>query len=241
MRGLIFLFTSAMFLGSCSSRETRIVHYPNGTIKSQIEFVDGKRDGEDRQFYPNGKVKLIWQWKNDKVEGKCVYFFEDGMMLIDYYRDDKKVGTGNYYFNGKLAMKAIYDENGEEIDLIVYEKDGSQRKNEETLMINSLPDSIGIQDTFRLQIRLTNISDYRLTHGSMLIGKFKEDDYFPHRWNRLVEFDGPVVEITSNESNYVYKEKARSKGKNIVQGQLFYRLTEDSLVTFPFSVNYYAK
>lgn len=240
---ILFIFTSVL-LTFCSKRETRIEYYPNNkSVKSQIEYVDGKRNGEERDFFPNGKIKLIQQWKDDKAEGKCVEYFENGLTLINFYENDKKAGTGNYYVTstGQLAMKAIYDENGEEIDIIVYEKDGSQRKNEETLMVNALPDTIGVQDTFRLQIRLTNISDYRLTHGSMLIGKFKDDAYFPHRSNQLVEFDGPVVEIKSNESNYVYKEKAKSQGGNTVQGQLFYRLTEDSIVTFPFSVKYYVK
>jgi uncharacterized protein len=101
----------------------------DGTLQSEGDFSNGKKDGEWKFYYPSGKISSSGLYKNDEPDGKWTYYFEDGSVSSSgQYVEGKRngywntlnkngsvksevtytMGTGEYkelYLSGKLKVK----------------------------------------------------------------------------------------------------------------------------------------
>lgn len=77
-----------------------------GNVKSIINYVDGKKEGETINYYEKNILKERIFYKNDKIEGKYEMFHK----------------------NGKIAKEGFYKESKKEGDFIVYDSVGIQAK-----------------------------------------------------------------------------------------------------------------
>ena len=74
-------------------------YYPDGTLKSEIQYVNGRPMGEFKTYHPNGQVEEQGNWKGRVYTGNFERFYEDGTVA------QKKV------FNEK--GKSILNQKGE--------------------------------------------------------------------------------------------------------------------------------
>ncbi len=81
-----------------------------GTLQSEGDFVNGKKNGEWKLYFPSGKVSSSGQYKNDEPDGKWTYYFEDGTISST---GEFVEGKRNGYWNtlskdGKLKSEVTY-------------------------------------------------------------------------------------------------------------------------------------
>jgi hypothetical protein len=101
--------------------------YPNGSIKSQLPYLDGLLDGDILLYFPNGKLKRKLSFSKGKRKGKENLWGADGTLLIEAEFDmDKPVGTARkWYSNGNIAKEVIYDPISNHFTIREWDKGGS--------------------------------------------------------------------------------------------------------------------
>jgi len=102
--------------------ETR---YPDGTLKTEQNFEDGKANGTYREYYPTGVFNVTAYYHNDQLDGLKLIYREDGTLeTATEYVHDKIHGFHNYYYpNESLWKKEIYVA-GKLVKRIEYDEEG---------------------------------------------------------------------------------------------------------------------
>ena len=57
-----------------------VAYYPNGQLRAQGTYEDGKLDGPYVSYYENGQLEEQGNYKDGKEEGLWVYYFENGQL-----------------------------------------------------------------------------------------------------------------------------------------------------------------
>ncbi len=86
-------------------------YHPNGQIKSQGEYVNGKRIGEWVFYHPNGKIEQKGKYdKKGKAQGAWKWYYETGTILREEnYRNNLQDGTMTEYGDsGKVITKGEF-------------------------------------------------------------------------------------------------------------------------------------
>lgn len=87
-----------------------LVYYPNGVLKSEREYKDGKKCGYGKYYYDNGKLEADYNYKNNERHGICKeYHYSGKLRLVCEYKNGKKQGTEKRYYNsGQLSSEHSY-------------------------------------------------------------------------------------------------------------------------------------
>lgn len=82
----------------------------DGSLKSDVEIVDGARNGVAHNYYTNGQVHSEIHYKQDLKHGTSTWFFQNGKPYrITQYVDGRKDGEQTkFYESGKLMSKVYY-------------------------------------------------------------------------------------------------------------------------------------
>ena len=84
----LFYFLISVFLTSIisaqedSSGNIRKTYYPNGIVKTEGTYWEGKLHGDYFEYYPNGSVWKKWHFFEGKEQGLQTWYFEDGKVSI---------------------------------------------------------------------------------------------------------------------------------------------------------------
>lgn len=71
-----------------------IVDYFTGSniVAGETEYINGYRDGVDREYYENGKIQYEFNSKNNKLHGICKDWDENGNLLsTSEWKDGVKI------------------------------------------------------------------------------------------------------------------------------------------------------
>ncbi|MGP8216248.1 MAG: toxin-antitoxin system YwqK family antitoxin [Bacteroidia bacterium] len=75
-----------------------VTRYPNGVVKMQGNYKDGKRTGEWQSFYPDGKLNSDEYFTDGQTEGNVVVYFENGQKMYEgQNHNGKMVGVWRYW------------------------------------------------------------------------------------------------------------------------------------------------
>ena len=79
----------------------------------------------EKEYYPNGQLKSVLNYKKGQLEGIALYYYENGALKERVnYRKGKRERTGTtYYESGKLKEEITY-ENGVKGKVKLYGEDG---------------------------------------------------------------------------------------------------------------------
>ncbi|MDT8412427.1 MAG: tetratricopeptide repeat protein [Vicingaceae bacterium] len=88
--------------------------YENGKTKSIINFSEGKRKGEEKEFYFSGNKKSVFSNLNDEPEGDYISYYENGNVESKgKYKQGTMIGNWQYFNpNGEKTEEVFYDEKG---------------------------------------------------------------------------------------------------------------------------------
>ena len=80
----------------------------------------------EKEYYPNGKLKSVLNYKKGQLEGIALYYYENGTLKERVnYRKGKRERTGTtYYETGKLKEEITYV-NGMRENVKLYSEDGN--------------------------------------------------------------------------------------------------------------------
>lgn len=91
--------------------------YKNGATRGELNYKDGKINGEVITFYKNGQIEAKGNYKEGYVDGKTIEYYKDGQIKrIAKIQNRKRNGEWiTYYKNGQIEYKVNYKD-GERID-----------------------------------------------------------------------------------------------------------------------------
>lgn len=89
-----------------------ITYHCNGNVKEVGNYVDGKLEGEFREYDESGKLMVLCYFKNGVIDGLLTYWrdsdtgllfetsmYKDGVKLYSTFFDNNSVVSGNYYYS----------------------------------------------------------------------------------------------------------------------------------------------
>lgn len=147
MRVLLFILYSFFWLFSCEREELVIdkvstelelinglLHYQknpfsgllvsrydDASFKMKLQYLEGRKDGYEKQWYPNGELSQSRLYSQGIKIGNHIGRWNDGVQKFNYHYNEKGEYDGSrkeWYKNGQLVRDFNYS-NGKEI--------GSQR------------------------------------------------------------------------------------------------------------------
>ncbi len=86
-------------------------YYNNNQVRIVKFFKEGKLNGEYLNYHWNGQIYIKKFYKNHMLNGKCYKYYENGKLLAEgEFRDDEKIGYIINYSEGgvKVYEKYIY-------------------------------------------------------------------------------------------------------------------------------------
>ena len=106
--------------------ELKKEYYENGTVKSEGSFIDGKAEGEHREYTPDGQLKIAKLYSNGNVVAEGIidtsgskqgawkkYYPSGSLRGVGNYLNNKHVGDWVYYYeDGKIEQVGKYDDKG---------------------------------------------------------------------------------------------------------------------------------
>ncbi|MFW6222428.1 MAG: toxin-antitoxin system YwqK family antitoxin [Bacteroidota bacterium] len=140
---------------SVADYEIRKNYYPDGSIKTQATYLDGKMDGIRREYDKQGNITGAYVMDQGKVVGEGIVdktgmkqdewkeYYESGRLKAEgYYKDNRKVGKWIYYFeNGEIEQRGEYNDDGKAIgEWRWYYSNGQLRRKE--FLNNDIPDGM---------------------------------------------------------------------------------------------------
>ncbi|MBP9855365.1 MAG: toxin-antitoxin system YwqK family antitoxin [Candidatus Omnitrophica bacterium] len=106
-------------------------YYPNGKLKLEAEYKDGKQNGILREYYENGQLAFIQTIRNGKVSGMVKAYYESGKLkgevnYVDSLQDGKCI---EYYENSKVKEETTFIE-GQIINIKKFDEQGNMTLNQ---------------------------------------------------------------------------------------------------------------
>ncbi len=114
-RGILFftlLLTSAMPLYGDQGISNGIhkEYYPNGKVKSEANYKNGKVEGILKEYYESGRLAFIQTVRNGKIRGLVKAYYENGKLKgeVNYVDSMQDGELKEYYENGKIKEEVTY-------------------------------------------------------------------------------------------------------------------------------------
>ena len=128
VRGNIIVLLLVMFYLFCTTlglAEEVKEYWPNGKVKWERNYKDGKLEGISKNYDENGTLRSEENYAGDKKEGMSKYFSDKGKLIKEvnfkanvkdgvettYHRWDNKK-TVTTYKHGKTINEKYYDKQG---------------------------------------------------------------------------------------------------------------------------------
>jgi antitoxin component YwqK of YwqJK toxin-antitoxin module len=92
-------------------------------------FISNRKDGLWKKYYPNGKIKSEIEYKNGKPSGKFVTYFDNGQIEENgTWKTGKFTGSYEmYYPNGQIRTQKTFNESGQpEGKVVMYHPNGQK-------------------------------------------------------------------------------------------------------------------
>ena len=121
------------------------LYYANGNIKSEIPYVDGKRNGTVINYYQNGNVNSKIDYCDGKINGYVRTYFE----------------------NGDLESQETYTNGERNNDLICYSSDGDITYSSNNEYYNDYVFAMNTEDIYKkwmelIEMKVDGILDYSI-------------------------------------------------------------------------------
>ena len=86
--------------GGKSTKRT-VLKYPDGKIKGELNYVNGKLNGISTMYFQSGRIKSRETYKDGILDGPSRYYYENGRLMRE-----------EYYSKGNLIFKRIFTLDG---------------------------------------------------------------------------------------------------------------------------------
>ena len=98
-----------------NGKENGIVkkYYENGNLRREYRMINGKVNGPEKGFYSSGNIKWERSYVNDQLEGEVKDYYENGQLKsVVYYHNGQLTDVAkSFYENGKYKFVRKYQNN----------------------------------------------------------------------------------------------------------------------------------
>lgn len=103
-----------------------IEYYFNGQIERNINYVEGKVDGDIFMYYESGQPEFASKQLDDDIVEDTRYYKNGNIETLDYHKDKIPFGESFwYYWDGTVHAKTTYNpETGKPTESVEYWKNG---------------------------------------------------------------------------------------------------------------------
>ncbi len=107
-------------------------YFENGNIQSEINYINGKKNGEAKYYYETGELLSIKNYLEGNLHGDLLSYFKNGNLKSETnYVNDKKIGGAKYYYEtAELSAIKNYLDGKLNGDYIRYYKNGIIKRKE---------------------------------------------------------------------------------------------------------------
>lgn len=85
----------------------------NGQKVSELDYIKGRPDGQEKQWYDSGKKKLEVTYANGVVNGTATEWYENGQKKSEgQFNNGKETGTHTWWYNNGTKDQVIPYQNG---------------------------------------------------------------------------------------------------------------------------------
>lgn len=193
---MVGVFALITLILSCDGVEVRREYHANGSIKSEYEVSDGKKDGYIKQYSESGRLEFEGQYEGNLRVGWHTYYYPNGKI------DQKFLYAKTKDNKDRWMRKQKYDTLGQLVSDIRFAK-------KELSVISEKGSNYSVGDTLVLWVRIEN-PKYPLTQG--VVGYF--DEYL----NVTKNPTGGTHYFESSDHRIVFRILLRRKGPLKVTG-----------------------
>ena len=187
-------------------------HYKDGSVRAEIKYKDGKKEGVAKEYYPTGVLFREIEYKRGKKEGFAKRYYKSGKLyqLTPYVNDTIHGILKKYREDGKLSTEAPYV-NGEPCyGLIEYTTQGKVKKNYPTIVVT--PKNTLLKDgKYILRISMSdksrNVEFFEGSLDSDGCPQMKDNIYASSRGVAELEFFLPMGAFMMKEFNFIARVK----------------------------------
>lgn len=226
-----------VFFFSCNDNKTKLEHYPNKMLKSEIEYSRGLKNGIARYYDSTGALKSIKNFVDDTLQGTCIDYNRNGSRVVTHY--ERGILDGEYssfHRNGNIVQHGLYRKGNRVGKWYIYDFYDSGKVTTEQYLVNFQGqekvyyiknfDSVNnfnfkfksVEITFCKQAKLNETIDIdfqsfnamRFDSTLLVIGGL--DDRFEPIAN--------VDTLSFNKAQLNYKYTPTIKGTNYIRGEL---------------------
>ncbi len=85
-------------------------YYPDGTVKTQFRYDQGRPAGLIKEFDPQGRLVSEWPIQNGQLSGVARHYHSNGQLRLEItYAEDLPNGKVTYYDeNGRMTQRGEY-------------------------------------------------------------------------------------------------------------------------------------
>lgn len=121
---IILLLLSLTTLSVLAQVEYKVTKYPNGNVKMEGTFENGKPVGEVKRYHENGKLQGIQRFAADGSSKAEIYAGDGTLSAIGNYDGYNKVGLWHYYASsGYTFMMENYEKGIRQGEALVFSAD----------------------------------------------------------------------------------------------------------------------
>jgi hypothetical protein len=171
-------------------------YYSDGkTVKTEIHYVEGNKQGEAKWYYPDGQIYRITPYERGKINGTRITYYENGALQAEIPYRNGQPGTGlkEYHTNGNP-------------------------KNLDARIIFREQNRVSLDNTFKLSISISDGSrNVEYFTGKLTDGKYWNDqlaplpsekgiglmEFFVSKGSFKMETLNIVAKIKTNLDNYL--------------------------------------
>jgi len=108
---IISLFLFMIPLLCFSQSEVRLEYWENGNVLSQVNYIDGIRDGSTRYYFKNGVLMTEGFFLKGKMKGVWISYYDNGQIK----QKGKYENRNNSIYSQKTGKWISYNKDGEVI------------------------------------------------------------------------------------------------------------------------------
>ncbi len=91
------------------SYERKVLKYPDGKVKGELVYVNGKLNGISTMYYETGRIKSRETYKEGVLDGPSKYYFENGrLMREEFYRKENLIFKRIFTLDGTVTSETRY-------------------------------------------------------------------------------------------------------------------------------------
>ena len=155
-------------------------YYPSGSLKFEVDFFNGRKQGQEKGYFENGSLRYISWYKDGLEDSVAIWYYMDGSIeSIDNWRKGKLVGEQlKYHQNQNLKFYSYYDPTGEPVYRRIYSEDGNfiseeGSRNTNIVSVTRANNQFELGDTLQIRIYAPNPPDIKVHLKSLLLDKRK--------------------------------------------------------------------